>query len=262
MAPLVLLVALFAMAPSDAQTIYKCLVDGRIQYRDTPCFTGPELKRMAPDGGPTAEDRARAQMRLREAMARQRAEDAAATRAREEAAIAQRWAYEREARDRAAKAADAYENEKVLTHDISGWDRKPRGQIAQEQAARDAARAQARAGGAFDPATAVPQRARPAAWEAETTMTHSISGWSRKSRSQQVKEAANRAYQNEKDDMEAERLAATRAAEQARRTLDEKRSGFVMDDKGQSWWIHGSNATNDRGKTCSYNSSNDAVSCP
>lgn len=46
----------------NAQTMYKCQVDGKIEYSGMPCAEGVELKRLAPDGGATPEDRARAQM--------------------------------------------------------------------------------------------------------------------------------------------------------------------------------------------------------
>lgn len=57
-------------ASVSAQTMYKCQVNGKIEYSDKPCFNSNEVKRIAPDGGPTPEDRARALMRLNAERAR------------------------------------------------------------------------------------------------------------------------------------------------------------------------------------------------
>jgi hypothetical protein len=57
------LIALFVAATCGAQTMYKCSVGGRVEYSDKPCEAGNEVKRLAPDGGPTREDRERALMR-------------------------------------------------------------------------------------------------------------------------------------------------------------------------------------------------------
>jgi hypothetical protein len=66
MSRLALLLGCFlAIGSAPAQTMYKCQVDGRIEYSGMPCAEGVELKRLAPDGGPTQEDRARAQMRVK-----------------------------------------------------------------------------------------------------------------------------------------------------------------------------------------------------
>jgi hypothetical protein len=45
-----------------AQTMYRCEDNGKVEYSGKPCMEGVEVKRLAPDGGPTPEDRARAQM--------------------------------------------------------------------------------------------------------------------------------------------------------------------------------------------------------
>lgn len=58
-----LLVFLFLPSLAAAQTVYKCDAAGRIEYSDKPCVIGNEVKRIAAEGGPTAVDRARAQMR-------------------------------------------------------------------------------------------------------------------------------------------------------------------------------------------------------
>lgn len=263
-AEMMFLIGLLA-APAVAQTIYKCNVGGRIQYTDVGCANGPEVKRMAPDGGPTPEDRARAQMRMRDAVARQQAEERDASRARQEAEVAHaaRMAtLERETRQRSETAAENYENEKILTHDISGWDRKPRGQVAAEQAAREAARAQARAGAPLDLSQALPPAGKPAGWQSQGSMTHSISGWSAKSRSQQVTDAAKRAYQDELDDIKAEQRAAARAAQAANSVWDNDGPRYVRDQKGQNWRISGREAVNDQGRACPYHPGTQSISCP
>ena len=60
-----LLGCFLATGSAYAQTMYKCQVDGKIEYSGMPCAEGVEVKRLAPDGGPTREDRARAQMRIK-----------------------------------------------------------------------------------------------------------------------------------------------------------------------------------------------------
>lgn len=57
-----LLGCLLTAGSSFAQTMYRCESSGRVEYSDKPCMEGVEVKRLAPDGGPTAEDRARAKM--------------------------------------------------------------------------------------------------------------------------------------------------------------------------------------------------------
>jgi hypothetical protein len=57
-----LLGCLLATEASFAQTMYRCENNGKVEYSDKPCTEGVEVKRLAPNGGPTAEDRARAQM--------------------------------------------------------------------------------------------------------------------------------------------------------------------------------------------------------
>ncbi|MEP6601369.1 MAG: DUF4124 domain-containing protein [Nitrospirota bacterium] len=71
----ILAVCLMLATSAGAQTMYKCQAAGKIEYSDKPCVTGNEVKRIAPDGGPTPEDRGRAFMRFREEQARMEAQD-------------------------------------------------------------------------------------------------------------------------------------------------------------------------------------------
>jgi hypothetical protein len=68
---------LLAAGASLAQTMYRCENNGKVEYSDKPCLEGVEVKRLAPDGGPTAEDRARAQMRAKAEQQRREAQERA-----------------------------------------------------------------------------------------------------------------------------------------------------------------------------------------
>lgn len=242
---LVLLVTILFVEWAGAQTIYKCQLNGRIQYSDVPCWQGYEVKRMAPDGGPTAEDRARARMRLDADLARQRDLDAASRQAQEDAVAARRLAPDQDERARSSEVADAYANEKVLTHGRSGWDRKARGQLAEEEKARAAARNQARAGSNYEPSPGASPSAGPARWESETSIVHGSEGWTEKSGREQVNDAGKSAYRRERAHMESERS-----------------SSIVNDQFGQPYFVTGGVAINQKtGKACNYNQSSRRVSC-
>lgn len=58
-----LLVGCAIAVTAQAQTMYKCQNNGRIEYSDRPCWSGTEVKRMTPSGGLTPEDVERARMR-------------------------------------------------------------------------------------------------------------------------------------------------------------------------------------------------------
>ena len=63
---LTIFVAALASAPmAFGQTMYKCQDGARTVYSDKPCLEGVEVKRIAPNGGPTREDIARARMKAR-----------------------------------------------------------------------------------------------------------------------------------------------------------------------------------------------------
>lgn len=241
----VLLLTLAVTTTASGQTIYKCVVDRRVQYSDVPCRDGVEAKRMAPDGGPTPEDVARARMRVQRDLAEQRQQEMAAQRARDAHHEAQRNAGLARDRDALAEKVEASDNEKVSTHDISGWDRKPKGQVAAEATAKQNARAQARAGAGYDATKAVPQEVATAKWADERVTVNSISGWSHKSRRQQVHDAAKRAYEDEIDLIEIERQPRT-----------------VTDIYGRTYNLNGSAAYDPiSGRTCNYNRSANIVNC-
>lgn len=183
---------LLLLAPAAAsQTIYKCSVNGRTEYSGSPCYSGSELKRMAPDGGPTPEDRARARMRVQAQMAEQRKKEDDARAAVAHGAVVAEFGTVRRELDNVAQPTSARDNEKELTHDISGWDRKPRGQVRAETEALESARAPPLTG---------------AAWETKRSLTHSISGWDTKSGREQVLEVA--AKERERRIIEATTIAS------------------------------------------------------
>ena len=71
-----IVIAVFAIAsPAAAQTMYRCLDQGRTIYSDKPCLNGDEMRQIAPNGNPTEEFVARARMKDR--LAEQRAITAA-----------------------------------------------------------------------------------------------------------------------------------------------------------------------------------------
>ena len=59
------LVLLAFAANAQAQTMFRCQDGNRTVYSDRPCWSGTEVKRMTPAGGPTPEDVAKAQMKAR-----------------------------------------------------------------------------------------------------------------------------------------------------------------------------------------------------
>jgi len=62
-------VLLFAATTAGAQNMYKCSNAGKVEYSDKPCPSGEVVKQIAPDGGPTREERAKAHMRANAAQA-------------------------------------------------------------------------------------------------------------------------------------------------------------------------------------------------
>lgn len=59
-----LLLGLAVAVPAHAQTMFKCEnAAGKIEYSDRPCWSGTEVKRMTPTGGPTKEEIERVRMR-------------------------------------------------------------------------------------------------------------------------------------------------------------------------------------------------------
>ena len=122
-------------------------------------------------------------------------------------------------------------NEKITTHDISGWDRKTRGQIEAEEAAKGQARARARAGDEPAPSGAKGPVDR---WESEKVLTHGRSGWDRKTRAEVVQEEGTKEFRREQ------------ARQNSARTL--------TDNQGHSYIGPGGPGTYTRndGRVCNY----------
>jgi len=256
----------FTVGSVCAQTMYKCQINGKVEYSDKQCFNGNEVKRIAPDGGPTPEDRARALMRLNaerarfDEMDRQEAAERAAranyqttqpssgTTQREESEarvarsraenarrdvegrIGNRQAAKEEARSTQVQAAAAQarvdamnsagsggaagsqrdsgstsvsrtgrnpDDEKVLVGDKYGWDRKTKGQLAAEAAAKQDARERAVAG-APPPATS----AGKGGWRDEKVLTYD-GGWNYTTRGAAANAEASKEYTRERSRIDA-----------------------------------------------------------
>lgn len=125
----IVLACLLVAGSVSAQTMYKCQVNGKTEYSDKPCV-GAEVKKIRPDATPSAEDQARAQIRLQNDRRRYLDESAPSQGGQVVSAPT-------------PPAADP-DNEKVLVHDRGGWDRKTRKQIATEEAAKVEGRERAR----------------------------------------------------------------------------------------------------------------------
>ena len=61
----IVVAALAIASPASAQTMYRCLDLGKTIYSDKPCLNGDEVRQIAPNGNPSAEDLARARMKNR-----------------------------------------------------------------------------------------------------------------------------------------------------------------------------------------------------
>lgn len=205
--PMVLLTLLPALA--TAQTIYRCQDGNKVTYSDRPCPTGAE-KRINTDGGPSPDDVAAARARLQRDLEIRAAADAAERQRRQAEASAAALRSADEAQR--ARAINPRENEKALTHDETGWDRKTRAQIRAEEQARETGRA--------PPSTG-------AAWEKEGVLSHSESGWSRTTRRGQVVDEARH---------EREARASAAAASRAASTSGGKPPGVITSCDGAGCW--------------------------
>ena len=176
----------------SAQTMYKCEAGGKVEYSDKPCFNGNEVKRIAPDGGPTREDRSRAQMLQDSERARFEAQDHANADlpGRPLAAGAGEPA-------QAKPDATAAIAPKVLIHTKDGWDRKPQAQIDAEQRARQQGVAAARNGDPV-PTVAGGQSSDPADWTSEKILKHTPQGWTQTTRGAEVQSQAVNGYEQER----------------------------------------------------------------
>jgi hypothetical protein len=227
-----IVLALTAQA-SFAQTMYKCQNAGKVEYSDRPC-AGVEVKRLAPDGGPTPEDRARAKMRVAAEQERFAAQERQVAAAR--SGIASTLP------DQGTSSAPDPDNEKVLTHSKSGWDRKPKGQIAAEINAARHGRDLARAG-ETPPATGDAAAATGKAWESEKALIHSQSGWDRKTRGEIVADKASQAYRAERSRIES-------AKAQVPANISNCDAGGCWDTSGQRYNGSGPTLTRADGRPC------------
>lgn len=219
--------SLLLAASAQGQTMYKCQNSGRTEYSDRPCNIGVEMKRMAPDGGPTPEDRARAQARITRGLVDAESRERLAAQARQRNAGSPQSPLT--SGDGTAPSNARENNEKVMVHNRSGFDFKTRGQIRAE--------AEARASGRPPPATG-------AAWERERVLSHSPSGWDQTTRREQVLQEAAREQRRRE-------TAATAAQSPATFT----------DQYGRTWINNGATAFNPAtGRTC-VNAGRTLVGC-
>lgn len=63
---------LLLSSTAAAQTMYRCQDGAKVIYSDRPCLTGVEVKRLARDGGPSAEEREKARMKSKAEEEKQR----------------------------------------------------------------------------------------------------------------------------------------------------------------------------------------------
>lgn len=206
-------------ANAMGQSLYKCQAGGKTTYSDRPCESGTQ-RTISADGGPTAEERAAAQIRLSRELARQSIQDAdnaARIEAQDQVTAAQQAAVPRQ------PAPDPRANERVMTHSSRGWDYKTRGQIEAEQAAR----------------AGRPVNATGAAWETERVTTYGSKGWETGTRLGAAQAEGDR-----------QRRADERAREDAR-AASQSANGTLIDQFGKTWQRHGGIALDPTtGRTC------------
>lgn len=171
----ILVAAILLAAPiTQAQSIYKCDVAGKVTYSGTPCPAGKE-QRVRTDGGPSEDDQARAKYRLQQQLSEQDDKDAI-----EAQAGAERQAARGAALQQGRSSPTADDGPRTAQHSKSGWDYKRPGQVEAEARAR---------------ATGVAPTGNGAAWESEKSLSHSQQGWDRKTGTDQVRDVADRANQ-------------------------------------------------------------------
>jgi hypothetical protein len=189
----VLFIVALTTTAVTGQTMYKCVNAGKVEYTGKPCTTGVEGKRIAADAAPSQEDRMRAQMRFEADRDRAAAADLAVIESRNRRVAAARESGQKPA------VPDDPANERITTHDQTGWDRKTRGQIAAERRAEKVGIAAGDADAKGPPTVPEASASDPKAWQNERVLTHTQRGWDRKTRGQLVQEKANDAYREAKD---------------------------------------------------------------
>ena len=169
-----LLVVLGALGAHDLAfgQLYRCQDGGRTIYSDRPCATGVKVKKLAPSGGPTPEDQARAANARAASVGR-------AARDRSPAANRGSSDSRRPAAPLVANSEVADDSRREMVHSRSGWEYKTKGQLRVEQAVRDG----------------TPVQRTGAAWENERPLSGAGAGWSKADRftAAQTKGAALRA---------------------------------------------------------------------
>lgn len=222
---------------ASAQNFYKCTHQGKVTYSDTPCMVG-DVRTIDPQRGPTPEDQEKARQRLQRGLSEQREIEGA------RAAQMARQAADRAAREQAeshaqaTRAADAAAGERVLTHSRSGWDRKTRGQLEAERAARE---------GKDVPSTG-------AAWESEKVLTHGSRGWDSATR---LDAARAEGARQRRADQAAERASGANVVPQQAPIP----GGFVTDQHGRTWINQGATVLSPQtGRVC--NRAGNIIQCP
>ena len=75
---MVIAAAMLLLSPAAVgQTMYRCQDGTKVIYSDRPCYTGVEVKRLAPSGGPTREELAKARMKAKVEEDKQRQDERA-----------------------------------------------------------------------------------------------------------------------------------------------------------------------------------------
>lgn len=198
---------------------------------------------MTPTGGPTQEEVERARMRA--AGEQQRAAEAKRMAGQERLTAQTEAPASGTGAASGASAARGPGNDRVLVSDRSGWDRKPQGQVAAEEAARQQGRERARAGA--PDAGKVPAESQ-GTWGQEKTLTHSRTGWDTPTRSSQVQAEADRAYRNEKARLSAPVTPSQSPSGPAVVTTCD--AGGCWDTGGQRYTTSGPSLVRSDGRVC------------
>jgi hypothetical protein len=226
--------AVVAVGPVAAQSMYKCTVNGKIEYSGKPCQNDAAQKVIRPDAGPNLSDQIRAQEEVETLRAREQVREFQRAQARRDQDAAVR---EAERRESAAKPDP--DNEKVMVHGPSGWDKKTRGQIAAEEAARERGRARAQGLEAPEPpGTGTTGKA----WEKEKVLTHSIKGWDHKTRAEIVKDEGAKEERRER--------ASIESASAGPSVITSCDSGGCWDTAGRRYNGSGGTLSRTDGKVC------------
>jgi hypothetical protein len=159
---------------ASGESVYRCQVGGKVAYSDRPCATGDE-RRIRTDGGPTEEDLAQARNRIDREIQSRKAKIAAEERDWQLRQQAYEQHLQREAAAKLSKPNPA-DDVKVLVGTQSGWEQKAQGQLRAEAEARATGNTPAPTG---------------AAWEKDRQLTHTQSGWEKRTGRDRVQSVAD-----------------------------------------------------------------------